>query len=321
MLNHVMKLFRKFVIITFLALFSGALFAGDAPIRILGVGNSFTRNSMRYLPEIIASNPELNADVAYAYIGGCPLDKHVRLAEAHEADTLKGNEYSYNKNGKTVKKKVSLQEMLEDGEWDYITIQQVSSKSFKIDTYYPYTERLINYIKKYAPDAEIVIHETWSHSIDSNRVKDWDLMPDAMYEKLHAAYQQIGEEFELEIIPVGTAFQNAKKLPMWDYQPTEIDVKALVYPEDKFNLPDQSKSLHNIFYWRKNKEGQMYVANDGFHAGRNGEYLGALVWYEFFFNQDAREVTFVPKGMSQEQAVSLREVAYETMHPAALVVE
>lgn len=308
-----MKISPRSVLFLLITLFSGALLSAEGTIRVLGVGNSFTQNSMRFLPQIIESNPEISADVAFAYIGGCPLDKHVTLADAHEADASKGNEYRYVMNGKTKKSKASLQEMLQDQEWDYITIQQVSSKSYKIETFYPYAERLIDYIKKYAPEAEIVIHETWAHSIDSDRVKNWNLMPDAMYEKLHAAYGQIGEEFGLQIIPVGTAFQNAKKLPLWDYQPTTIDVKALVYPEDKDGLPDQSKSLHNIFSWRKAKDGSRYVGNDGFHANSNGEYLGGLVWYEFFFDADAREVTYKPNNLSEEQAVSLRGVAHATM--------
>jgi hypothetical protein len=312
-----MKIYRKIVLLLLVTCLSGVLFAVETPIRILGVGNSFTRNSMRYLPQIIESNPDVTADVAYAYIGGCPLDKHVALAEAHEADATQGNSYSYHMNGKTVGKHVSLQEMLEDGEWDYITIQQVSSKSFKIDSYYPYTQQLVDYIKKYALGAEIVIHETWSHSIDCDRVKSWNLGPDEMYAQLHAAYSQIAEEFGFRVIPVGTAFQNAKKLPLWDYQPTSIDITKLIYPQDKDRLPDQSKSLHNIFYWRKNQEGQWYVAKDGFHAGKYGEYLGGLVWYEFFFDEDAREVTYLPNGFSEAQAVSLRSVAHETMLNAA----
>ncbi|MBC2603807.1 DUF4886 domain-containing protein [Puniceicoccus vermicola] len=285
----------------------------DGKIRILGVGNSFTRNAMRFLPQIVASEPSVEADVAYAYIGGCPLDKHVKLAEAHEANPEDGKKYSYNMNGKTIQKNVSLKEMLQDGIWDYVTIQQVSTKSYKIETYYPYAEKLIDYIHQYAPDAEIVIHETWPHSIDSYRYTDWGLDPKEMYEKLHAAYTQVAEEYGLKLIPVGTAFQNAKESPVWDYEATDIDVKTLVYPEDKDNLPDQSKSLHNVFFWRKNKEGEWYVGNDGFHANQNGEYLGGLIWNEFFFGIDPTTVTFAPKGMTEEQKTSLQEIAKETV--------
>ncbi len=309
-----MNLFYKkcslFLLITFCA---GASCFAEAQVRILGVGNSFTRNSMRFLPQIIKSDTDISADVAYAYIGGCPLDKHVTLADAHEADPAKGKQYGYNMNGESIGRNLSLKEILLDGEWDYITIQQVSSKSYKIETFYPYAERLIDYIRQYAPDAEIVIHETWAHSIDSHRVKAWDLLPDDMYAKLHAAYGQIGEEFGLRIVPVGTAYQNAKKHPLWDYQASNFDPKSVTYPKDKDNLPDASKSLHSVFHWKKNKDGEMYVGNDGFHANQNGEYLGGLVWYEFFFGQDAREVSYKPERITEEQAVSLREAAHETV--------
>lgn len=54
-------------------------------------------------------------------------------------------------------------------------------------------------------------------------MKAWDLLPDDMYTKLHAAYGQVAEEFQLGVIPVGTAFQNAKKRPLWDYQASDIE--------------------------------------------------------------------------------------------------
>ena len=286
----------------------------DGKIRILGIGNSFTQNATKFLPQIIASNPSIEADVGVANIGGCPLDKHVNLAKANEEDPTKGKQYTYWLNGKVDSKKVSLKEILEDGTWDYITIQQVSTKSYKIETYYPYAEELIGIIRKHAPDATIVIHETWSHSKDSYRYTSWGLDPDEMYSKLHAAYGQIAEEFSLPVIPVGTAFQMAKEVEQWDYQPTEIEVTELVYPADKENLPDESKSLHRIFYWKKNKKtGEYNVGNDGFHANRNGEYLGGLVWYGFFFDADPTEVSYAPNGMTEEQAESLQVIAAQTL--------
>ncbi|MGZ0656098.1 DUF4886 domain-containing protein [Coraliomargarita sp. W4R53] len=306
---------RRIQIISLFAviLFSGLLNADTHTVRILGVGNSFTTNAVKYLPQIIASNPEISADVGLAYIGGCSMDQHVSFAEAHEANPEKGNGYTYSINGKVVDKKASLKRMLLDGKWDYITIQQVSGKSYKIETYYPYTEKLIDYIRKYSPESTIVIHETWSHSIDSTRVKAWNLTPDDMYSKLHAAYGQIADEFQLEVIPVGTAFQNAKKRPLWDYKPTSIDTNSLIYSEGENQLPDESNSLQRIFSWRTNKEGKKFVHNDGYHAGPFGEYLGGLVWYEFFLQQDARKIDYIPDGFTLAQAVSLREVAHETM--------
>ncbi|MGZ0656097.1 DUF4886 domain-containing protein [Coraliomargarita sp. W4R72] len=308
-MNHRIQTISLFALI----LFTGLLSANTPTIRILGLGNSFTRNSTKYLPQIVDSNPTISADIGIAVIGGSSIQQHATLAEAHETNPQKGNLYHYSINAKVIEKKTSLKHILLDGKWDYITIQQVSGNSHKIETYYPYTENLIDYIRKYSPDSTIVIHETWPHSIDSYRVKAWSLLPDDMYTKLHSAYAQIAKEFQLEVIPVGTAFQNAKKLPIWDYQPTTIDISVLTYSEGNSQLPDQSKSLHSIFSWKTNKDGQKYLNNDGFHASPFGEYLGGLVWYEFFFQQDARKIDYIPDGFTAAQAISLRKVAHETM--------
>ncbi|HBR95650.1 MAG TPA: hypothetical protein DEA90_15940 [Opitutae bacterium] len=307
---HLMKKIRLGTIALLLCL---TLSLTAETIQILGVGNSFTVNSQKYLPQIIASDPEVDAVVACAYIGGCPLDKHMSLAKAHEANSEEGAKYTYKIDGKDAARNVSLKHMLQDREWDYITIQQVSTKSYKIESYYPHAKDLIDYIKKYAPQAEIIVHETWSHSVDSYRATDWGLDPREMYAKLHAAYNQIAEEYGLRIIPVGTAFENARKTEMWHYEPTSIDLNSLSYPEDKANLPDESKSMNRIFYWKKDKEDNWSVKTDGFHAGRNGEYLGGLMWYQFFFEKDPREITYKPEKMTEAQAVSLRQIAHDTI--------
>ncbi|WFB37933.1 DUF4886 domain-containing protein [Kiritimatiellota bacterium B12222] len=305
--------FRTLLTFCSLCFFTFVWSGEDGVVRILGVGNSFTVNSMKYFPQIIANNPEIQAVVGEANIGGCPLDKHVRLAKAHKEDPTKGNAYGYKVNGKFAKSKASLKEVLQDKEWDYVTIQQLSTKSYKPETYTPYTAELIEIIHEYAPQAEVVIHETWSHSVNSYRNTEWKLDPQDMYEKLHAAYEAIAVEFDLEVIPVGTAFQNARALPMWDEQLVDIDVKTLIYPEDKDKLPELKNSLNRVFSWKKNKQGEWIVGVDGFHAGPNGEYLGGLVWYAFFFDQDPRAITYKPKALTEEQAESLRDVAYETV--------
>ncbi len=307
-----MKHIRNISLFLFIAV---SAFGAEADtVRILGVGNSFTYNSVRFLPSVVKSGGLDNVEVGWAIIGGSPLEEHVAQAMAHEADPAAGNAYGYKVDHKSIAQKTNLKFILQDREWDFITIQQVSSKSFDPESYYPYAKQLIDYIQRYAPDAEIVLHETWAHSIDSHRVKAWDLSPDQMYAQLHAAYTQVAGEYGLRLIPVGTAFENAKATPMWDYQPTTIDVDELEYTEGIDNLPDESKSLHTIFKWQKARDGKWFVRNDGFHASMNGQYLGALVWYAFFFDRDPREVSYRPRQISEEQAASLREIAYQTVH-------
>ncbi|MGE9295755.1 MAG: DUF4886 domain-containing protein [Puniceicoccales bacterium] len=313
-------LYRKtLILIALVSFFACGLHAET--YKVLGVGNSFTRNATKYLDDIFESDADNKGVIGLAYIGGCSLERHAQLIKEHEADATTGRKYDFTINGKPQGKGVSLKEMLLAEEWEYITIQQVSTQSYKPETFEPHASELIAYIRQFRPDAEIIVHETWSHSVNSYRAKKGKLDPDEMYTKLHANYAKLANDYGMRIIPVGTAFENARATEMWDLQPDGFDPKNndLVYPEDKDNLPDMSKSLTADYSWGKNKEGEWNVRSDGFHANSAGEYLGALVWYEFFTGKDARNVTYQPKNLSNAQAESLREVAYETMAGAVPV--
>jgi len=306
-----MKRIKQFCLFLFIA---SAAFGADAEtIRILGVGNSFTYNCVRFLPSVARSAGQVNVEVGWAIDPGSSLEEQITHAMAHESNIEEGKVYAYKVNHQSISKEASLKTILQDRKWDYITIQQVSSKSFEAESYYPHVSQLLNYIKKYAPEAEVVMNETWAHSVDSHRVDAWNLFPEEMYRQLHAAYTEVAAKYGLRLIPVGTAFEHAKATPMWNYQATTIDVDQLKHEEGVDNLPDESKSLHTIFRWQKKKNGEWFVRNDGFHASMNGQYLGALVWYAFFFDQDPREVTYRPRQISEEQAASLREIAYRTV--------
>ncbi|QYY36925.1 DUF4886 domain-containing protein [Ruficoccus sp. ZRK36] len=296
-----------------LLLFATALRAETETIKVLGIGNSFTNNAHHFLSKVCESVDGVNAEIGTAFIGGCSLDRHMRHAQEHEADPETGNEYVFRLNWKYMGSHKSLKEILQYTDWDVISIQQVSTKSYKEETFYPYAKQLIDYVRQYCPDAEIVVHETWSHSVNSPRTKRM-IDSDAMYEKLHANYAKIAAENGLRVIPVGTAFQNARATEMWDLKPNDFDPEnhGLVYPQDKDNLPDMSKSLNKDYMWRETDDGWV-VKTDGYHANTAGEYLGALVWFQFLTGVDARKVTYQPDGLSDEQAASLRQIAYETV--------
>lgn len=137
------------IVFFFLISFSLTLGAGETRVvHVPGIGNSFTVNSMKFLPDIVASDPEIKGEIAGAILGGCPLDKHVRLANEHVADSSKGNDHTYKLNGQNLKTDISLKEILQDQEWDVVAIQQVSTKSYKLGTYTPYAGEMIKYIRK-----------------------------------------------------------------------------------------------------------------------------------------------------------------------------
>ena len=131
-------------------------------LKILGIGNSFLKNATSMLPGIVKDfGHELILGVAAP--GGRTIQNHYEAALLGEAnpEDLKAKLYEYNK------QKMILKEMLTAEKWDYVTIQQSSPNSFKIDTYRPYAQNLYDYIKKYTPQAEVVFHQTWAWRPDN----------------------------------------------------------------------------------------------------------------------------------------------------------
>ena len=63
----------------------------------------------------------------------------------------------------------SLRELLQSGTWDFVTIQQYSFISNDVSTYRPYARNLHDYIRKNAPGAEVVMHQTWEYRVDDPR--------------------------------------------------------------------------------------------------------------------------------------------------------
>ncbi len=281
--------------------------ASGKTVKVFAVGNSFARNADQYRNELNAADPENELQLTVAYIGGCSLETHVKLARVHEQNPAdpKGKPYPI---GKEMK---SLKELLTADKWDYITIQQFSWLSPDINSYRPWAKDLCDYIKKYCPDVPIVVYETWAYRSDDSLFKDGKRTDVDMYHHLHAAYQTIaGELGNLPLIPVGTAFYNALQRPDWQFCKDEkFDPSKAVYPE----LPDQTHSLHVGWYWKNEKDGSQKLVMDGHHAGNAGCFLAGLVWREFFLGVDARNNKFVPKEIGEADAVILRQVAHDAV--------
>ncbi len=300
---------RLFLLLAVLGAFAAT--GAEKPFEILTIGNSFSQNSTRYLSFLIADGKQ-NARVERAgALGGHSMQKHLSYALAYEKDPADpaGRPYSL-KDGDTTRK-VGMQDLLKMAKWDRVTIQQLSSDSWQPETYAAATE-LVRIIKKYAPTAEIVFHETWSYRADDPWLVKNNLTAESMYEKLHAAYNAKARELGLKVIPVGSAFERARKAG-WGDSFAKVDRETLVHPA----LPEQSRSLHVGYRWGKAKGDppKWVLGYDPRHANSTGEYLGALVWYGFFFG-DPEKLTWKPTGMSDETAQTMRTIAAETLRDA-----
>ena len=216
-------------------------------MNILCIGNSFSVDATRYLHnKARADGKEIN--ITDLYIGGCSLERHYR-------NMLSGNrEYTLDINGNLTAFKVSLSEALLNQSWDYVTVQQVSSCAPYYETYQPYLNAICEYVRKCAPKAKLLVHQTWAYEEGSKRLNEelgYKHQED-MFADVEASYIKAADEINAEfIIPSGAAFQEL--------------IKAGIAP----------------------------VHRDTFHASLGiGRYTLGLTWYRALTGADVTENTF-----------------------------
>jgi hypothetical protein len=269
-------------------------------LAVLTIGNSFADSVFGYLPKIAESAGD-KIILERANIGGCPLDKHWALVEQSEADPTVKPYY----------KKFTLKEKLQSRKWDVVTIQQASGKSWKPETYSPYAKNLYDYVKKYAPDAEVVIQQTWAYRFDDKRLAAWEIDQKEMYKRLTDAYNKAAAELGVRQIPSGDAVQLARETQAKPYVPYDPAVlKTLKHPDA---LPSEEGSFAKGLSWGKDKAGEYIVKSDPAHLNKRGEYLQACVWYGFLFGKPVSEVKFVPKEVDGQDAAFLRAAAQKAL--------
>ncbi len=278
-------------------------------VRLLTVGNSFTRNATRFLKDLVdAAGHELTHETLL--IGGSPLQRHASKASAFEQDRDDPEGRYDNRH--------SLQESLQADAWDYVTIQQVSMQSHDVETYRPHASQLADVIHRYAPQAQLLVHQTWAYRKDDPRFDQTSAEPgepatqEAMYRGLSDAYRTITDELGAKRIPVGDAFYRADTDPKFGYRGDDsFDPGAATHPD----LPDQMHSLHVGWQWQK-RDGEWALRMDGHHANLAGEYLGACVWFEALFGESPVGNAFVPEGLDREHAAFLQLTAHRAVAEA-----
>lgn len=172
-------------------------------MNVLSIGNSFSQDAQRYLHRI-AKADGCNLNTFNLYIGGCPLSLHYRNMISEE------KAYVLEMNGESTGFKVSLKDALLNRDWDVVTIQQVSSKSPYYETYQPYLDKIVEYVRLCVPKAKIAIHQTWAYEQDSHRLNvelGYKNHTD-MFNDIKATYEKAAKEINADfIIPSGEIFQ------------------------------------------------------------------------------------------------------------------
>jgi len=228
-------------------------------IKILAIGNSFSQDATVYLHDI-ASSAGVESKVVNLYIGGCSLERHNQNIDED------AKAYAYELNGNIhTGRMASIMEALCEEEWDFVTMQQASHFSGLPDTYYPFIFNLSEYVKKYAPNAKQVIHQTWAYESTSKHQgfvrygNDQNMMYPAVIASYEGAAQKLGG---LDIIRCGEMIQALRSDEIFDV-----------------------------------KTGKYLITRDGYHMNiPYGRYALSGLWFEKLMGGDIAKASFIPGG-------------------------
>ncbi len=278
------------------------------PVKVLMIGNSFSISAVKELPPV-AKSLDLPLDLVSLYIGGCSLERHMKNVRAPETNPYRVS-WSYVscakddvpfksvivRNEKSKGWQGNIPSMLKGDKWDVVTIQQASHFSWVPESYEPFGSDLIATIKELAPQAKILVQQTWTYTPWDKRLAKWNLDQNSMFTKLEAAYDAFAARHGLDQIRMGKAVQRYRaELPVVYTEKTNDDD---VCGTGKFKQGDDGA-------WRPD--------GDVFHLNARGDFLQGLVWTAKIFNADVTKSTYVPKCLAEkpERAALMRKIASE----------
>ena len=171
---------------------------------------------------------------------------------------------------------MTLKEIIQDDEWDLITVQQASPVSGVPDTY-NHLKDLMDYVRKTARKPfRFAFHETWAYSKNYVRKvyeENYQSRPIIMYQAiLNTVWQETKKVAINDIIPCGVSIQRARAL-----------------------LGDS-------------------LNRDGFHLEKNyGRYVAACTWYEFLTGKNVLDNPYYPPTITPTLAFVAQKSAHEGM--------
>ena len=227
-------------------------------IKILAIGNSFSEDAIENYLWNIAKAEGINIKIGNLFIGGCDLATH----RANATNNIAAYDYREIENGtRTSTANTSILDVLNDEQWDYVSLQQVSQLSGKYETYSADLPYLIDYVKEKEPNASVILHQTWAYAQNSthpgfaNYNNDQMTMYNAIVDATNQTSDIEGIDF---VIPAGTAIQNGR-----------------------------TSAFGDIF------------CRDGYHLDLTiGRYTAACTWFECIFGTKATATNYGPSDIS-----------------------
>lgn len=248
----------------------------DGIVRVLAIGNSFSQDAVeQYLWEL-ANEAGVKMIIGNAYRGGQGFHSHwIDVTEAN-------NTFEYRKvvNGRRSNTpRSSLESIITDEPWNFITFQQVSQESGLRTTFEPDLTNLIQYAQglQTNPNAIYGYHQTWAYSHDSTHggFANYGNRQEVMYDSIcQAVMYAFLQHPELKfVVPSGTAIQNART----------------TYLGDNMN-------------------------RDGYHLDlKMGRYTAACTWFETITGISPVGFSYHPDGIDYLTAHTCQVAAHEAV--------
>ncbi len=253
-------------------------FLKDSVVKILAIGNSFSDDAIEHYLYGLAKEGGHTVIIANLYIGGAPLELHVKNIRANKSV------YSYRKiakdGTKTITPKISIETALADEDWDYISLQQASSFSGMLETVQKDLPELYQYVKARAknPDVKYIYHQTWAYAQSSTHkgFANYNNNQDNMYKGIVNVSKNVKKIVPVDIIiPAGTAIQNARTSFVGDS-----------------------------------------LTRDGYHLNVLGRYTASCTWYTAIFKDKVIGKKYAPEKLSENEiAVAQQAASYAVKKP------
>lgn len=274
-----MKQYKIVVICMFiLLLLAGGAYAQQKTVRILAIGNSFSQDAVEQYLHELAEAEGISTIIGNMFIGGCSLERHVKNARDNAPA------YAYRKIGTDGKKrekgKMSLEAVLADEDWDYVSLQQASPFSGMYETYEASLPELIEYVKARLPKkTKLMLHQTWAYASTSKHsgFKNYNCNQLTMYQAITDAVKKAAKVNRIKIvIPSGTAIQNARTSFIGDH-----------------------------------------LNRDGYHLDvKVGRYTAACTWFERIFKHNVVGNPYAPEGLDEARKTVAQQAAHAAVkHP------
>ena len=240
---------RKATVIVILLIFACiGVYAGGSkpPEKILIIGDSLTGwngGLDRHLEELASSaSPPMNIDAYQFYKGSTSL--------------------------KSFWQNTTLHELIDEGGYDVIVIQD-DVRLIDLATFHEYTRKFV--VKSKEVKAKPVLFMGWNYM--TKKRFEWATM-----DVIIQANDDIANELNISIIPVGLAIENTKK-----------------------ERPNLTLIMH-----------------DNIHTTIHGTYLSACVSYATIFGKNPIGLSYIPVGytedeITEEEAAFLQHIAWETV--------